>query len=242
MQPRDLDPDAEFWGDRRGADAGGGARRPSYRRPLLLRVLRLPDRLTLGARRRPSAPTRGARARPPAAGNPSHGRARPLAAAILLAVLTTGWLVAGHRSRAAGSSAPAAARSSAPATPSMPASLVGRCDDRSAQPEGAHCVLDGVHVDVRAYAPGTAAAAYRRVAGIAATPHTGPPACEHGAPDERAWSEPAAPAVAVGRYRCSFENGRAVMWWTRGDRLAHAVAPDADLEALFAWWRAHPAE
>jgi hypothetical protein len=103
-------------------------------------------------------------------------------------------------------------------------------------------MLDGVRLDVRKYPPGTAAAAYRRASGIAAKPHTGPPACERGAADERAWSEPVAPAIAVGRYRCSIENGRAAMWWTRGDRLAHAVAADDDLAALFGWWRAHPAE
>jgi hypothetical protein len=26
------------------------------------------------------------------------------------------------------------------------------------------------------------------------------------------------------------------MWWTEGDTLAHAVAPDADIAALYAWW------
>jgi hypothetical protein len=67
------------------------------------------------------------------------------------------------------------------------------------------------------------------------------PACDRGASDERAWSLAAEPGVAVGRYRCSIEHGRAAMWWTRGDRLTHAVASDGDLAALFAWWRAHPA-
>jgi len=106
----------------------------------------------------------------------------------------------------------------------------------------AHCVLDGVTLEIRRYAPGTAAAAYRRATGVTETPHEGPPACERGVPDERAWADGAAPGVAVGRYRCTIENGRAVMWWTRGDRLAHAVAANGDLAALFAWWRVHPTE
>lgn len=101
-------------------------------------------------------------------------------------------------------------------------------------------MLDGVAVDVRTYPPGTAAAAYRTATKVAAVPHAGPPACGNGAADERAWSEAAAPDVAVGRYRCAIERGHAAMWWTHGDRLTHAVAGDGDLAALFAWWRTHP--
>jgi hypothetical protein len=121
--------------------------------------------------------------------------------------------------------------------------IVGRlvCAPRATDSTGATCV-DGVQLDVRTYAPGTAGAAYRRATGVAALPHVGPPACERGAPDERAWSLPTEPGVAIGRYRCAFVRGRAVMWWTRGDRLAHAVAADGDLAALFSWWRAHPGE
>jgi hypothetical protein len=31
------------------------------------------------------------------------------------------------------------------------------------------------------------------------------------------------------------------MWWTVEDRglLAHAIAADADLASLFAWWQSH---
>jgi hypothetical protein len=70
---------------------------------------------------------------------------------------------------------------------------------------------------------------------------SGPPACAHGGEEERAWSRPAAPARAVGRYACRIEDGRAAMWWTIEDRglLAHAVAPDADLASLFEWWESH---
>jgi hypothetical protein len=65
--------------------------------------------------------------------------------------------------------------------------------------------------------------------------------CARGAPDERAWSRPAHPSRVVGRFSCRSENGRAAMWWTDNDRgvLAHAVAPDADLARLFAWWLSH---
>jgi hypothetical protein len=65
--------------------------------------------------------------------------------------------------------------------------------------------------------------------------------CARGAPDERAWSRPARPSRVAGRFACRSENGRAAMWWTDTDRgvLAHAVAPDADLARLFAWWLSH---
>jgi hypothetical protein len=204
-------------------------------------VLRLPD-LRIPRRRRRSAAEKRRRARPAARADRSP-RARPIAAAVLIAALTVGWLAAGHRSRAAGSSAPVTPSSTAtpPASSNAPADRI--CAPASGAGEGeVRCVLDGVRVDIRTYPPGTGAAAYRRASGVAARPHDGPPACARGEPDERAWSDPAAPTVAVGRYRCVLEAGRAAMWWTRGDRLAHAVSADSDLAALFAWWRTHPAE
>ena len=67
----------------------------------------------------------------------------------------------------------------------------------------------------------------------------GPPACARGQPDERAWSRPETPDAISGRYRCRLEAGRAAIWWTdEHGLLAHAVASDGDLAALFAWWRA----
>ena len=52
------------------------------------------------------------------------------------------------------------------------------------------------------------------------------PACAQGGEDERSWSRPTAPRLAVGRYACRIEQGRAAMWWTVDDRglLAHATS------------------
>jgi hypothetical protein len=220
MEQRDLSSTGDFWGDGGGTDAPSNLRRPrasAYRRPFALRVLRVPDRWIPGSGAGSRSRNRQ-RSRPSARADRSAGRTRPVAAAVLLAALTLAWLAAGHRSRAAGSNAAPAAPSSVPA---------------SRSPER-------VRLDVRSYPPGTGAAAYRRATGVAATPHTGPAACARGAPEERSWSRPGAPTIAVGRYRCVLEHGRAAMWWTRGDRVSHAVAANGDLAALFAWWRAHP--
>jgi hypothetical protein len=85
--------------------------------------------------------------------------------------------------------------------------------------------------------------AYLRAIGTAAysTHRSGGARCVEGTADERAWSRPARPRRAVGRFACRVENGRAAMWWTVADRgvLDHAVAPDDDLAALFAWWLSH---
>jgi len=114
--------------------------------------------------------------------------------------------------------------------------------------DAAHCSIAGIEVDYRltrperlrgeylaALVPGLSGASTRLGRG------SGPPACARGAEDERAWSRPSTPAVSAGRYACRTERGRAEMWWTVDDRglLAHAVAPYADLAALFAWWESH---
>jgi hypothetical protein len=83
--------------------------------------------------------------------------------------------------------------------------------------------------------------AYR--AGVGALPanaRSGPAGCSAGQADERAWSRPAEPTVAVGRFRCVVAEGRAEMWWTDEVRglVAHARAFDGDLAHLFAWWEA----
>jgi hypothetical protein len=243
MEQRDGAPDPEFWGGPHRDDASDIPRRPRptpYRRPFVLRVLRLPE-LLFSRRDRGARPKTGPSARRSASADRGNRRTRPIAAAVLLGTLALGWLAAGHRSRAAGSNPPAALPASVSTTLPASSSAVERaCGRPATEAPEVHCTLDGVRLDVRKYRPGTAAAAYRRASGVAARPHTGPPACERGEPDERAWSLPAAPSVAVGRYRCSLQNGRAAMWWTRGDRLLHAVGADADLAALFAWWRAHP--
>jgi hypothetical protein len=181
---------------------------------------------------------------------------RPIAAAVLLAGLAAAWLVVGHRSHASAGAEltpRAAVASSSALTPSTAGPLgvevppiaarrTPSCRGLSESRPEVLCVVDRVELDLRLYAPGTAAEAYTRAAGAVARPGAGPPACDKGVPDERSWSEASAPTVAVGRYRCRFENGRAAMWWTQGDRLAHAVARDRDLAALFVWWRAHPSE
>ncbi len=100
-------------------------------------------------------------------------------------------------------------------------------------------MIDAVDVDIRLVPPAAAGAAYRRAAGADVAARSGLPACAHGVPDERAWSVASAPINAIGRYRCRFEHGLAAMWWTHGDRLVHAVAPDGDLAALFSWWQTH---
>jgi hypothetical protein len=88
--------------------------------------------------------------------------------------------------------------------------------------------------------PGNVTEAYRAVAGpddgVAAR---GDAACARGVPEERAWSQPEAPAVEAGRYLCRRVGARAEMWWieTATGVLAHAVREDGDLAALFTWWR-----
>ena len=79
-------------------------------------------------------------------------------------------------------------------------------------------------------------AAYRTATGAEPEPKTGAARCVDGEPDERSWSRPEAPARAVGRFSCRVVDGRAEMWWTEGNTLSHALAPDADIAALYAWW------
>jgi hypothetical protein len=84
-----------------------------------------------------------------------------------------------------------------------------------------------------------AVARYRTESGATIAARGGAPACARGQPDERAWARPETPHVTSGRYRCRIESGRAAMWWTdEQGLLAHAVAADGNLAALFAWWRA----
>jgi hypothetical protein len=176
-----------------------------------------------------------------------------VAAAVLLATLAAGWLVAGHRSHAsaapdapsplAASSVPP--RSFAPAPVRATTTTVPRTHDcRGLAPlrREVQCVVDRIELDVRLYSLGTVGSAYRRAADAAGRAGSGPPACARGVPDERAWSRATFPEAAVGRYRCRFERGHAAMWWTLRDRLFHAVAPDGDLAGLFSWWRSHPSE
>jgi hypothetical protein len=177
-----------------------------------------------------------------------RGRARPMAAAALLAGLAAAWLVAGHDSHlsAATDAPPAVAApsvvSSSTVSTTTTVPFTRDCRGLSPARRDLRCVVDGIDLEVRLFTSGTVAAAYRSAAGADVAARSGTPACAQGVADERAWSAPASPDAAVGRYRCRFERGRAAMWWTRGDRLVHAVARDGDLAALFSWWRAHPSE
>jgi hypothetical protein len=102
----------------------------------------------------------------------------------------------------------------------------------------------GIAVEYRHFAGQALEARYRTAIGSgpgAGRTAAGPPVCARGGEEERAWSRPVAPGRAVGRYACRVERGRAAMWWTVDDRglLAHAIASNADLGSLFAWWEAH---
>src|SRR5437868_5919520 len=245
MDARELASNLEFWAGRaRHGEAGEDHSRP---------------RPSFGRRRS----FRRARFRLPRSGRSffsrwsfsrmslGRGRGRPLAAFALLAGLTGAWVVAGHRAPtpAAGDAPAALASPSFVSSPSNVASTATTtttvprtrdCLGLSVARREVRCVIDGIDLDARLYAPGTVAAAYRRAAGADAVARSGSPACARGVPDERAWSSAALPRAGLGRYRCMFEHERAAMWWTNGDRLVHAVARDADLAALFSWWRAHP--
>jgi hypothetical protein len=115
-----------------------------------------------------------------------------------------------------------------------------RCTDVIAPVPAVHCSSDRVSVDAWLLTLAGASARYRAEIDVSIMSHTGAPACERGIPEERAWARPATPGEVAGRYQCRIEGGRAAMWWTDGALLAHAVATDDNLGALFAWWRALP--
>ena len=145
---------------------------------------------------------------------PTHGRGR-IAIAVGLLVLSGGWLTF---TRSASRTA---------AAPIAPA------------PTTAKVMASGVHVDVWHLPLPEALARYRTESGATIAARAGAPACARGQADERAWSRPESPQVVSGRYRCRVESGHAAMWWIdEHGLLAHAVAPNGDLTALFAWWRA----
>jgi hypothetical protein len=222
MQPRERVSNFEFWSERGRSLRSSRVRRWWLRMP----QLRLPP------------------LRIPAA------RWRPVAAAALIAGLTAAWLMVGHRGAPAVSAASPEPRSSSsissiPSTSSSFSTTVpvsADCRGLSPARREVRCTVDAVAVDVRLLSSALVGAAYRRASGADVAARSGAPACAHGAPDERAWSAAVSPISAVGRYRCRFEHGFAAMWWTHGDRLVHAVAPDGDLAALFAWWRTHLVE
>jgi hypothetical protein len=241
MAERDPRTNLEFWSDR--ARAGDHVPRRSQKPYRRSRLDRLPFRV----------PT----LRLPALRIPAF-RARPVAAGLLLAGLAGAWLVVGRESH--GSAAvvpPVVAPPSAVVATTVSSSLpiapprnaiahavvtTVRCTGLSVVRPHVRCTADGFIEEVALYTSATVGPAFRKIAGGAAKPHSGPAACATGQPDERAWSLASAPRQAVGRYLCRLEGGRAAMWWTHGDRLWHALTNDADLATLFSQWSEHPSE
>jgi hypothetical protein len=166
-------------------------------------------------------------------------RLRRIGAVALVATLALAWLAIDRAGRASTAPAPTTVADVAPVDPTpLRAVFAGQpgCADHGSDVPEVACTIDGVRVDARLLGP---AEAERAFAPIRAA-QEGPPACAQGQADERNWSRPAAPEVAVGRYRCLVARGRAEMWWTDdAGIIAHAVGADADLARLFAWWRAH---
>ncbi len=199
-------------------------------------------------------------------GESGRGRARPVAAGLLLAGLAGAWLLAGHQTHGStavtvvppfvGTVLPTATSTSTTATPEAPTPAVPAdaidvavvdtpaCTGLSAARPHVRCPNQSARAaeEMALYTPGSIGEAFRKIAGAHVTPRSGSPACASGHPDERSWSIASAPQYAVGRYLCRLESGMAAMWWTHGDRLVHMRLFDSDLAALFAWWSAHPSE
>ncbi len=145
---------------------------------------------------------------------------------MLVAVLAVAWLTTSRIGSGPG------AADAAPVNLSIPANTT------------TSSTVNRVELNVRRMRPDAVGAAYLAAIGIGSAPRRvapGEPACSLGGEEERAWSLPAQPRLGVGRYACRIEQGRAAMWWTVTDRglLAHAIAADADLASLFAWWESH---
>jgi hypothetical protein len=207
---------------------------------------------------------RRSRARRRTFGTRVAGRARTVAALGLVGALAVAWVVTSHHASpralaheiatdpqvsavAARVPIPTAAAGTDGALLRALAPAGARCVERSGA-AATRCSIARVDVDYRLMATGSLRSAYLAAvlpgfAGGSASlaSGSGPPACARGAEDERAWSRPAAPPRAVGRYACRIEQGRAAMWWTVDDRglLAHATATDGDLASLFEWWESH---
>jgi hypothetical protein len=189
------------------------------------------------------------------------GQVRLVAAMVLIVGLAAGWLATSEmgsrrpRARVAAVAPAARAGDARPASPPdrtrdvpsgdralralVPAGAI--CGYGPASANEAHCSIGAVHVEYSLLGAGALRAGYLVAVGSVSHPTTGAPACAKGAEDERSWSRPTEPRVAVGRYACRVEQGRAAMWWTVDDRglLAHAIATDADLASLYAWWESH---
>jgi hypothetical protein len=186
------------------------------------------------------APARAARARPS-----DRTRVKRVAAGLLVAGLAVAWLVVGRQRSPEGRPAEAAAPGRAAVAPpvadtgALRALLADakRCADVVGPEPKVQCEIGDVHMDAQLLGIARAHDVYLVASGARVAARRGPPACARGRPDERAWSRPDAPEVAVGRYRCRIEDGRAAIWWTdEHGVVAHAVGVDRDLSSLFRWW------
>jgi len=204
------------------------------------------------------------RARRRATGRRAGSRTRTVAAIGLVGTLAVAWIVTSRHAQPrprvhAFAAGPQVSAVAAPAPSVTAPNTNGSELLRSRVPAGARCAeqpgaeatrCSTAHVDVdyRVVSSRSVRSVYLAevLPGFSGGPvslaaGSGPPACARGAEDERAWSRPAAPARAVGRYACRIVAGRAAMWWTvDGPGLvAHATATDGDLASLFAWWESH---
>jgi hypothetical protein len=156
------------------------------------------------------------------------------AAVSLVVVLAIGWVVTTRRGSGAGRAEAAVTEPTASTASPTPTTLPAEGDTTA-----------GVVVRIERMPPEAVTSAYLAAIGAVSTTRgtgRGAPACSRGGEEERAWSFPTRPRRSVGRYACRIEQGRAAMWWTVDGRgiVAHAVATDADLGSLFAWWESHP--
>ncbi len=179
-------------------------------------------------------------------------RKRVVAAAFLVA-LASGWLVLARHHDSSASPLPIDPQGAASATSisSLPGAVdTGAlrgyldpgavCTDIASAVPTVSCTLGRIRLDAQLVDTAAASAVYVARSGARVAPHRGPAACARGSIDERAWSRPSTPAIAVGRYDCRIEGGRAAIWWfDEHGIVAHAVAPNRDLASLFSWWVTH---
>ena len=246
----DADPDRPAPSFRPRSFGSRSFRRRSFRRP----ALRLPSLPSF------SLPSSGAPRRPGGTDEPTRGRgrARPVAAAVLLAALTASWLVVGHRSHT----------SAAADTPAVPISAPPRTSDSTAAPSSnattaspttvaltkdchglttsrpaARCVVGGVDLEVHRYTPATVAAAYR-ARGRSRSPASIRPTGLRIRKRRR---------TVVVDQQCARSGRRSLSLSRRSGACRDVVdagragsstrSPATVIwPALFAWWRAHPSE
>jgi hypothetical protein len=187
--------------------------------------------------------------RPPARGKRAKKGNRRLAAAALLAALASGWLVLARHHGSSAAPLPVDPQLAAPSTvaPAIDTSELrgyldpgAVCRDEVAAVPSVSCTLGRVEIDAELVDRAAASQVYVSRSGARIAPRHGPPACARGAVDERAWSRSGAPAIAVGRYECRVEAGRAAIWWfDEHGIVVHAVSPDGNLSSLFSWWVTH---